>query len=88
MLQANPALTPNAEGDHPLAAQVRGWHDPLTRGGGFLNAEGAVRLAEYLRDPSTESYPDSTNWSGGSSGATSSCVAAALRATQAPGRPL
>ena len=79
MLQANPALTPNAvKAIIQYTAQVRGWYDPLTRGGGFLNAEGAVRLAQYLRDPSTESYPDSTQLvESGSSGATSSCVAAA-----------
>jgi serine protease AprX len=64
MLQANPALTPNAvKAIIQYTAQVRGWYDPLTRGGGFLNAEGAVRLAQYLRDPSTGSYPNSTGWS-------------------------
>jgi serine protease AprX len=63
MLQANPALTPNAvKAIIQYTAQVRGWYDPLTRGGGFLNAEGAVRLARYFRDPSG-SYPDSTGWS-------------------------
>jgi serine protease AprX len=64
MLQANPALSPNAvKAIIQYTAQVRGWYDPLTRGGGFLNAEGAVRLAQYLRDPSAGSYPDSTGWS-------------------------
>jgi serine protease AprX len=64
MLQANPALTPNAvKAIIQYTAQVRGWYDPLTRGGGFLNAEGAVKLAQYLHDPSTASYPDSTTWS-------------------------
>jgi serine protease AprX len=64
MMQANPALTPNeVKAIIQYTAQVRGWYDPLTRGGGFLNAEGAVRLAQYLRDPSNQSYPDSTGWS-------------------------
>ncbi len=64
MIQANPALTPNAvKAIIQYTAQVRSWYDPLTRGGGFLNAEGAVRLAQYLRDPSSEVYPDSTGWS-------------------------
>jgi serine protease AprX len=64
MIQANPALTPNeVKAIIQYTAQVRSWYDPLTRGGGFLNAEGAVRLAQYLRDPSTEVYPNSTGWS-------------------------
>src|SRR5262245_50481719 len=64
MMQANPALTPNeVKAIIQYTAQVRGWYDPLTRGGGCLNAEGAVRLAQYLRDPSSEPYPDSTGWS-------------------------
>jgi serine protease AprX len=64
MMQANPALTPNAvKAIIQYTAQLRSWYDPLTRGGGFLNAEGAVRLAQYLRDPSNQPYPDSTGWS-------------------------
>jgi hypothetical protein len=64
MIQANPGLTPNeVKAIIQYTAQVRSWYDPLTRGGGFLNAEGAVRLAQYLRDPSSEVYPDSTGWS-------------------------
>jgi len=64
MMQANPALTPNeVKAIIQYTAQVRGLYDPLTRGGGFLNAEGAVRLARYLSDPSSVSYPDSTGWS-------------------------
>ncbi len=64
MLQANPSLTPNeVKAIIQYTAEIRGLYDPLTRGGGFLNAEGAVRLAQYLRDPSTVPYPDSTGWS-------------------------
>jgi serine protease AprX len=64
MIQANPSLTPNeVKAIIQYTAQVRSWYDPLTRGGGFLNAEGAVRLAQYLSNPSSYAYPDSTIWS-------------------------
>ena len=64
MLQANPSLTPNAvKAIIQYTAQIRGWYDPLTRGGGFLNAEGAVRLAQYFADPASRAYPDTTDWS-------------------------
>jgi serine protease AprX len=63
MMQANPSLTPNeVKAIIQYTAQIRGWYDPLTRGGGFLNAEGAVRLAQYLNSPWSQSYPDSTMW--------------------------
>ena len=50
MLQANPALTPNAvKAILQYTAQVCRSYDPLTQGAGFLNAEGAVELAQVSR---------------------------------------
>jgi len=52
MLQANPALTPNAvKAILQYTAETRSGYDLLTQGGGFLNARGAVRLAKYFADP-------------------------------------
>ena len=46
MLQANPALTPNAvKAILQYTAQPYPGYDPLTQGAGFLNAQGAVELA-------------------------------------------
>ena len=65
MLQANPALTPNAvKALLQYTAQTYPGYDPLTQGAGFLNAAGAVALANFLASPSTVPYPDSTGWSG------------------------
>ena len=51
MLQANPALTPNAvKAILQYTAQQYPGYDALTQGAGFLNALGAVRLARLLRD--------------------------------------
>jgi serine protease AprX len=48
MLQANPALTPNAiKAILQYTAQSYPDYDPLTQGAGFLNAVGAVRLARF-----------------------------------------
>jgi serine protease AprX len=48
MLQANPALTPNAiKAILQYTAQPYPGYDPLTEGAGFLNAVGAVRLARF-----------------------------------------
>src|SRR4029450_10463246 len=45
MLQANPALTPNAvKAILQYTAQLYPGHDALTQGAGFLNAKGAVEL--------------------------------------------
>jgi serine protease AprX len=64
MLQANPALTPNAvKAILQYTSQVYAGYDPLTEGAGFLNAEGAVQLAHYFAAPGT-SDPVSTLWSG------------------------
>ena len=46
MLQANPALTPNAvKAILQFTAEHRDGYDDLTQGAGFLNARGAVELA-------------------------------------------
>jgi serine protease AprX len=64
MLQANPALTPNAvKAALQFTSQTYAGYDPLTQGVGFLNAQGAVELAHYLAAPSTVSYPVDTEWS-------------------------
>ncbi|HEU4937800.1 MAG TPA: S8 family peptidase [Vicinamibacterales bacterium] len=64
MLQANPSLTPNAvKAILQYTAERHGGYDPLTEGAGFLNALGAVQLAQYLASPSIGGYPDATSWS-------------------------
>jgi serine protease AprX len=64
MLQANPALTPNAvKAILQYTSQVYPAYDPLTEGAGFLNAKGAVELAAYLAAPDVTPYPDTTDWS-------------------------
>jgi serine protease AprX len=61
MLQANPALSPNAvKAILQFTAEYRPGYDVLTQGAGFLNARGAVQLARLLAQrsrntPSTES---------------------------------
>jgi serine protease AprX len=64
MLQANPALTPNAvKAILQYTARSSLTYDPLTQGAGFLNARGAIQLARYLGSPSTVAYPSSRRWS-------------------------
>jgi serine protease AprX len=49
MLQANPALTPNlVKAILQFTAESRDGYNPLTQGAGFLNARGAVELAQSL----------------------------------------
>jgi serine protease AprX len=49
MLQVNPALTPNAvKAILQYTSQVYPGYDALTEGAGFLNAVGAVRLAQFF----------------------------------------
>jgi len=63
MLQANPALTPNAvKAILQYTAEVYPHSDPLTEGAGFVNAKGAIELARYLATPSDGMYPDSSGW--------------------------
>jgi serine protease AprX len=64
MLQANPALTPNAiKGILQFTAEVYQGYDPLTQGAGFLNARGAVELARTLA-ASTSTRGSPSSWSG------------------------
>jgi serine protease AprX len=64
MLQANPALTPNAvKAVLHYTAQPYPGYDALTQGAGFLNARGAVELAAYLAAPSSRAYPSTAGWS-------------------------
>ena len=64
MLQANPALTPNAvKAVLQYTAEVNPSADPLTQGAGFLNAKGAVQLAAYLAAPTEAAYPSTSGWS-------------------------
>jgi serine protease AprX len=63
MLQANPALTPNAvKAILQFTSETYAAYDPLTAGAGFLNAAGAVALARYFVDPSAPD-PVSSSWS-------------------------
>jgi len=63
MLQANPALTPNAvKAILEYTAQIYPQYDPLTEGAGFLNAKGAVDLALFFALPHGV-YPSSPDWS-------------------------
>ena len=64
MLQANPALTPNAvKGILEFTAEAHADVDALTQGAGFLNAAGAVTMARYFAAPS-QSYPTDAAWGG------------------------
>ncbi|HEX8028313.1 MAG TPA: S8 family serine peptidase [Vicinamibacterales bacterium] len=65
MLQANPGLTPNlVKAILQFTSQEYPGYDALTQGAGFLNARGAVRLAEYFRNKQKGSaYPSMHGWS-------------------------
>ena len=69
MLQANPALTPNlVKAILQYTAESKRRYDGLTQGGGFLNARGAVELAQALakrraRSPLSR-LNDPVRWSG------------------------
>ena len=63
MMQANPALTPNqVKAILQYTALVYAGPDALTQGAGFLNAKGAVELAQYLAAPSSAASPSSSGW--------------------------
>ena len=65
MLQANPSLTPNqVKAILEYTAQINPNYDPLTEGAGFLNAKGAVELAQALATPSTDLRETPAEWSG------------------------
>ena len=65
MLHANPSLTPNmVKAILQYTAQVYPSYDYLTQGAGFLNARGAVVLAEYFRTGGPgDRYPRMKGWS-------------------------
>ncbi len=63
MLQANPALTPNAvKAILQYTAQAYPAYDPLTQGAGFLNAAGAVGMAVAFSDR-TIPISEAASWS-------------------------
>jgi serine protease AprX len=63
MLQANPALTPNAvKAILQYTAQIYPAYNVLTQGAGFLNARGAVELARFLGSSGTLPYPSPDGW--------------------------
>ena len=62
MLQANPALTPNAvKAILQYTAQPYSGYDALTEGAGFLNAKGAIELARFFASPWTD-RPSDASW--------------------------
>ena len=65
MLQANPSLTPNlVKAILQFTSQEYPGYDALTQGTGFLNARGAVVLAEYFHQAQPGSaYPSMNGWS-------------------------
>ena len=64
MLEANPDLTPNlVKAILQYTAERRARFDLAAQGAGFLNARGAVQLAESLRGSPTTTEPDPVTWS-------------------------
>jgi serine protease AprX len=65
MLQANPDLSPNlVKAILQFTSQEYPGYDALTQGTGFLNARGAVQLAEYFHQRVRGSaYPSMNGWS-------------------------
>jgi serine protease AprX len=65
LLQANPALTPNAvKAILEYTAQTYPGYDALTEGAGFLNAYGAAELARVLGSaPDAPERSTATDWS-------------------------
>jgi serine protease AprX len=65
MMQANPNLTPNlVKAILQFTSQEYPGYDALTQGAGFLNARGAVQLAEYFHNKLKGSaYPSMRGWS-------------------------
>jgi serine protease AprX len=62
MLQANPALTPNAvKAILQYTSQPYSGYDALTEGSGFLNATGAIELARFFASPWTD-RPSDASW--------------------------
>jgi len=65
MLQANPALTPNAvKAILEYTAEWYPQYNVLTQGAGFLNTRGAVKLAQFFRHArGGDVLPSSSAWS-------------------------
>jgi serine protease AprX len=64
MLQANPALTPNAvKAILQYTAETDQDYDPLTQGAGFLDALGAVELSRMLATSSPATRTSPSSWS-------------------------
>ncbi len=64
MLQANPSLTPNlVKAILQYTAEDHETYGHLAEGAGFLNARGAVQLAQSLGNKLTTSPKDPTPWS-------------------------
>jgi hypothetical protein len=64
MVQANPSLTPNLVKAILQYTAEQKHYDPLTQGAGFLNSEGAVKLARfYATARSYDRAPTSWTWS-------------------------
>jgi serine protease AprX len=64
MLQANPALSPNAvKAILQYTAEAHASYDVMTQCAGFLNARGAIELSRVLASPATEPYPATAGWS-------------------------
>jgi serine protease AprX len=65
MLQANPSLTPNmVKAILQYTAETNRAYNALTQGAGFLNSEGAVKLAKFYRTAkSTDSLRLDWTWS-------------------------
>jgi serine protease AprX len=64
MLEANPSLTPNqVKAILQYTAQLDMRYDPLTVGAGFLNAKGAVELARFFVEHSSDTYTPPADWS-------------------------
>jgi serine protease AprX len=65
MLQANPALTPNqVKAILEFTAESRAGYDAMTQGAGFLNARGAVELAQAAATGASIQAPaDPVRWS-------------------------
>src|SRR5436190_12710895 len=65
MLQANPTLTPNlVKAVLQYTSVSQDGVDALTQGAGFLNVDGAVRLARFLLTAREgDAYPLDASWS-------------------------
>jgi serine protease AprX len=64
MIQANPSLTPNlVKAILQFTAEERGAYSHFSQGAGFLNARGAVQMAQSLANSLANGPRDPTVWS-------------------------